>query len=494
MDHNDTRHPNRLNSQLEARENRLSAASERRYARREDLREDLAIRDLDDIEAIERRGLQAFLPFATPFALIEQSARLWPERFALHYLADVEDPTSDVRITYSALARKIRQAANLFRRLGVTPETSVGILMPHVPASQIALWGAEAAGMACPINPMLRPGHVVSLLKAARARIAIVLGENSDLDIWNTIVPELREAGCVAHILDADAERPTANSDGCFEDLLAKENGDCFDFGPSAPPEAVAAYFHTGGTTGAPKLALHTQRNQAFVARSAALMYDLRPDDVLVNGFPLFHVAGAFVYGLSVLSAGGTILIPGRLGMRNRGFVASIWRQVERHGITAIGGVPTIISSLNSLAVDADISTLRVMLTGGSPLPAELAEAFERGTGKPVRNILGMTECAGVVSIEPFEAPRTAGSTGLRLPFTRVQAFHATGAELDSNSPCQPGESGIIALRGPHISPGYGDAAHNTGTFEQGCWSAVISGISTSTAGFSLPGVPRTSS
>jgi len=181
--------------------------------------------------------------------------------------------------------------------------------------------------------------------------------------------------------------------------LAAAENGASFDFDVANTPDAIAAYFHTGGTTGAPKLALHTHGNQAFVARSAALMYDLRPEDVLINGFPLFHVAGAFVYGLSVLSAGGTLVIPTRLGMRNRSFISSIWRQVERYRVTAIGGVPTVISALNSVAVDADISSLRVMLTGGSPLPTELAEAFERGTGKPVRNILGMTECAGVVTI-----------------------------------------------------------------------------------------------
>jgi len=161
------------------------------------------------------------------------------------------------------------------------------------------------------------------------------------------------------------------------------------------------------------------------------------------------------------------------LGMRNKSFIASIWRHVERHGVTAIGGVPTVISALNSVSVDADISSLRVMLTGGSPLPTELADAFERSTGKPVRNILGMTECAGVVTIEPFQAPRTAGSTGLRLPFTEIRIFHSSGGEVDLNAPCAIGESGIVALRGPHVGPGYSDAARNAGTFEQG-W--LISG------------------
>jgi fatty-acyl-CoA synthase len=432
------------------------------------MNERVIIRTSADIDAIERGGWEAFLPFATPFRLIESAASQRPDACALHYLADSNHPERNVQTSYRMLVHKIRQGANLFRRLGVGPNDSVAILMPHVPSSQIALWGAEVAGIACPINPMLRPEHVIALLTAARAKVAVVLGANKDIDIWNVIVSALRQSGCVTHILHADADGPTHGADGCFEELAAAENGASFDFDVANTSDAIAAYFHTGGTTGAPKLALHTYGNQAFVARSAALMYDLRPEDVLINGFPLFHVAGAFVYGLSVLSAGGTIVIPTRLGMRNRSFISSIWRQVERYRVTAIGGVPTVISALNAVAVDADISSLRVMLTGGSPLPTELADAFERGTGKPVRNILGMTECAGVVTIEPFMAPRTAGSTGLRLPFTEVRVF-----EADINSPCAAGQSGIVALRGPHVGPGYSDIGRNSGTFEQG-W--LISG------------------
>ncbi len=287
------------------------------------------------------------------------------------------------------------------------------------------------------------------------------------MDIWTTLVPALRQAGGLTHILHADADATTTNSDGCFEDLIAAENGDRLDFADHPAPDAIAAYFHTGGTTGAPKLALHTHRNQAFVARGAALMLDLGADDVVINGFPLFHVAGAFVYGLSVLSAGGTLVIPTRLGMRNRGFINSIWCQVEKHRVTAIGGVPTVISALNAVPVDADISSLRVMLTGGSPLPTELADSFERATGKPVRNILGMTECAGVETIEPVLGARTPGSTGLRLSFTQLQVFRAAASAADLDAPCGIGETGIVALRGPHVGPGYSERNRNPGTFER---------------------------
>jgi fatty-acyl-CoA synthase len=157
--------------------------------------ESIKIRTSADIEAIEKRGFEAYLPSNTPFGLIEDTARARPDHCALHYLAEIGDPGRNVRITYAAFARKIRQAANLFRRLGVTAEDSAAILMPHVPAAQIALWGAEIAGRVCPINPMLRPDHIVALLIAARAKVAVILGQNRDVHIWDTVVPALREAG-----------------------------------------------------------------------------------------------------------------------------------------------------------------------------------------------------------------------------------------------------------------------------------------------------------
>jgi len=430
------------------------------------------VRNRSDIAEIEREGLAAFLPQASPFELIEATAQKYPDKPAIRYLTKIGAPEQDVTLSYADFVRKIRQAANLFHKLGVGPNDAVAILAPHVLSTEIALWAAEIAGRACPINPMLAPEHVVSLLRAAGARIAIVLGENSDIDIWSKLAPRLRESGLLSHILDCDAEAATSGSDGSFEALLARESADHLDFTVSRDADAIAAFFHTGGTTGAPKLALHTRGNQAFVGRSAALMYDLGPDDVLINGFPLFHVAGAFVYGLSVLAAGGTILIPTRLGMRNRVFIETVWKQVEHYGVTAIGGVPTVMSALIAVGVDADISRMRLMLTGGSPLPIELAEAFERVVKKPVRNILGMTECAGVVTIEPFHGPRVPGSTGLALPFTEVRAFRMA-PEFDFTTPCPPGETGVIALRGPNVSPGYSEKSRNAGTFESG-W--LISG------------------
>ena len=362
-------------------------------------------------------------------------------------------------------------AAAVFRGLGVTPERSVAILTQHTVSGQVALWGAQVAGRACPVNPMLKPDHVAALIRASNAACVVMMGVNRELDYWSTLVPALRAEGIDLPILACDADAPSPGADGVLEEWIAAGPGEVEAWGDET---SLAAYYHTGGTTGAPKMVQHLRSNEAHVARSCALMHDLQPDDVVVNGFPLFHVAGAFVYGLSTLSAGGTLVIPGRLGMRNTAFMGTIWQQVERLGVTIIGVVPTILATLKGKSIDADISSLSWLLTGGSPLPTELAEAAERHVGVPVRNILGMTECAGAIAVEPVHGPRTPQSCGLRMPFTEVAVLGETAGEADAAKRLGPGETGIIALRGPNVAAGYSDPARNAGTFLDGGW--LVSG------------------
>jgi fatty-acyl-CoA synthase len=159
--------------------------------------------------------------------------------------------------------------------------------------------------------------------------------------------------------------------------------------------------------------------------------------------------------------------------MRNPAFTRNYWKFCERERVTALACVPTLLATLVNLPVDADIFAIQLAYTGGSPLPTALAAQFERKTGIAVRNILGMTECAGLVSIEPAAAPRVAGSTGLRLPYTEVRVVPWQGGAAQLDKSCAIGETGVLVLRGPHVSPGYTDAARNAGMFD-GPW--LVSG------------------
>ncbi len=174
------------------------------------------LRNSADLAAIEARGIDAFLPAPTPYSIIERSAAIWADNTAIRYLSRISQSELDRIFSYSDLRDSVRQAANLFHRLNVEPEESVAILTPHIPQGQIALWAAEVAGRACPLNPMLRPEHLVSLLRAARAKVAVVLGTNGELDIWNNVIKPLRASGCVQTVLHTDSDGPSPGSDGSF--------------------------------------------------------------------------------------------------------------------------------------------------------------------------------------------------------------------------------------------------------------------------------------
>jgi fatty-acyl-CoA synthase len=430
----------------------------------------VTVATIADLDRLEQRPFEEVFPLRTSWDILREGAARFGGAPAIRYLNDATNPEADTVISHADLARDVAAAAAVFRGLGVRPGRGVALLSQHTPLAQTALWAAQVAGHVVPINPMLKPDHIAALLEASSAAVVVMTGPNAEIDYWTALVPALRAAGVKLPILAIDADAPCPGGDGALADLIA-DHRDADPIEPEGDEHALAAYYHTGGTTGAPKLVRHSRLNEAHVARSCALLHDLGPDDVVVNGFPLFHVAGAFVYGLSTLSAGGCLLIPGRLGMRNTAFTRTIWQQVERHGITVIGAVPTVLAGLNGVPLDADISTLRWFLTGGSPLPTELAEATERKTGKGVRNILGMTECAGAIAVEPVHAPRTPLSCGLRMPFSEVAILSESSEEPE---PLPTGETGIIALRGPNVSAGYSDPARDAGTFLPGGW--LVSG------------------
>jgi fatty-acyl-CoA synthase len=400
------------------------------------------------------------------YDVFAKSAARNPDHIALTMVMTGEDDEEPRLVSYRQLLEGITRAANLFTSVG-GPAPGVAYILPSLVETHFTLWGAETAGYAVPINFLLQAQNIAELIEASGATILVTLGPHPQLDIWQKAlaVQALIPGLILIRISVSDAPLPEGVIE--FASALAVQDGKALASGNSRRDDEVAAYFHTGGTTGLPKLVTHTHRNQIVAAFGAAVLYDLGETDSLTNGLPLFHVGGAISVGLSCFLAGSNVIVLSPSGMRNPLMVRNFWRIVARSKATAIGGVPTALSALLNVPVDADISSARYALTGASMLPRAVGQKFQAMTGRKIHEIIGMTETAGVLAIDPARGEPVLGSVGYRIPYTEV-VVRRLGTDGLLGEPCAPHEIGVLTIGGPHVTPGYRDPSQNTSSLRDG--------------------------
>ena len=429
---------------------------------------DGTIRTREDLERFESEmTLDQRLPERSILDVFTASAAQHPTSTAITMLMTGAENEQPRRVDYGQLLTMIKSAANAFHMLG-GPAPGVAYMLPSLIETHVTLWGAETAGYAVPINFLLQPESIVELIKASGTKILVALGPHPQLDIWEKAL-ELREQipGLIL-VRVSPPGTPGENGVVDFGTALAEQPNDHLIFGEPRGGDNVAAYFHTGGTTGVPKLVAHTHRSQLVSAFGGAAMCGYTSDDILTATLPLFHVAGTMVGGLSAFMAGVELVVMSPSGLRNPAIVEGFWRLVAQYNVTVVGGVPTALSAVLQVPVgDNDISAVRTGLTGAALLPPAVGTRFKDVTGCHLHEILGMTESSGLVSIDPLCGPGSVGSVGWALPYTQVETLRLN-EDGSLGEPCATDEIGVIIIQGDHISPGYLDPKHNDGVFDTG--------------------------
>ena len=446
------------------------------------------IRSLDDLIAYEQTPWQQKLPARSTYELLLHACARHPERTALRFVLSGAPDAPEFSIDYHTLQQQVRRAANAFHRAGVTPGQAVTLLLPNLPETHYAQLGAQAAGIASPINPMLDVEHIASIVNATEAIALVALAPLPDSDIWSKAVavaercPSLRTlfvvslapyvdpaAGAALDALYQAAPKPRRAGLRlvAFDAALRAEPDDRLASGRIIDGRERCAYFHTGGTTGLPKIALHTHLNETFVA---CMLGVLEPQPhVVLCGLPLFHVNGAMVTGLAAFYGGWEVVMLTPLGYRGKDVLPNFWQLVERFGATTFSGVPTVFATLANLPRGgADLSTLRHAFCGAAPLPPEVARRFGQAAGIPLCEGYGLTEGACISTVNPTDGAR-AGSVGLRLPHQALQAWCVDSAGLALRA-CASGEVGVIGIAGPNVFPGYLNARDNHGIWLAPGW------------------------
>jgi fatty-acyl-CoA synthase len=414
----------------------------------------------NDLAAIEAVPLDARgLPEST-YALLARAATRWPDRTAITVLPDAAHWREPQRRTFAELLADVHRHANLLHDLGIRRDDAVALMSPNCAELITATLAAQLAGIAAPMGSGLSRQHLAELLRRSGARVLVTAGPDLAPDTWNTAQALARQGRLDAILVlratgAAGPPEPLPAIDGVrigyLADLAAAKDASAF---VGVPPRSadLAALFHTGGTTGAPKLAAHTHANEVTDAwmLSAISLFD--HETVVFAALPLFHVNALVVTLLSPLFKGQPVVWAGPLGYRDPALYGNFWKILEHYRIAAMSAVPTVYGALAQTPVDADISSLRYPLVGASPLPAAVRDSFRGHTGITLVEGYGLTE-ATCASARTFPDVTRPGSVGQRLPYQRMRAVRVGADGTWEDLPA--GETGLLAISGPTVFPGY---------------------------------------
>ncbi|MFI7641773.1 AMP-binding protein [Nonomuraea sp. NPDC049400] len=401
--------------------------------------------ELEDLAAVEAEPLEARDLPASTYELLARSAAAHGDSPALHLITEGGGSwRTPSTWTFAGLLGHVHRAANLYHALGLRPGGVVGLLAPNTGATYAALLGAQAIGVAAPANPMLSEEHLADLLALTEAEILVAAGPSLAPAVWEKA---RRLADRLPHV------RALLALGGDFEARSARQPADALVFEHRPGPQDLAAYFHTGGTTGVPQIAPHTHRNEVYMAWAMGCSGGFLDGAVVLGGLPLFHVNALHVTGLAPIMHGTPVVSLGPLGFRDTSLMADFWRIIEHYRVTTFSAVPTVYQALPPVPEDVDLSCLRAGVVGAAPLPRGVREAFESTVKAPMVEGYGLTEGTCATATMPVFGHR-AGSVGLRMAYQQIKAVKVDDAGRPV-ADCAPGEVGVLAIKGPNVFPGY---------------------------------------
>ena len=413
------------------------------------------------------------VPDTTVHQLLADSTARFPDRTAVRMVLRYLPLGLKVEATlsYAELNRLSDRFAAALVNLGVSKGSRVSIMLPNIPQMVIAYFGVLKTGaIVVNTNPTYPAHELEPLLRSAGAETIVTLSGLYDrvLEIQpntaiktiiltdipetigrpfrNTVAKQVRASGMMK------AVTPRAGT-YFMKDLLATAPAKA----PAVSFEAAkdtAVFQFTGGTSGLPKAAELTHRNLvANIAQINAWVPSLKPgDEKFLLALPAFHVYGMTVGMLTCLKLGGElVLVP---DPRNTLHILEI---IAREKITLYPGVPAMyIAIINHPKVaDYDLHSIRVCLSGGAPLPAEVAQKFEEVTGGKLVEGYGMSESSPLTAGNPVFGQTKIGSVGMPFPSTELALIALESDEQGETRFLDVGQTGELVARGPQVMKGY---------------------------------------
>ena len=358
--------------------------------------------------------------------------------------------------SFGELGARVAQLANGLRRLGVSGDERVATFMWNTQEHLEAYFAVPCMGAVLhTLNVRLSDEQIEFIAYDAEDQVVIV--DMSLAEQLAQVLPRMETVRAVVAVGDGDIDVLTAAGKEVvpYEQLIAAESA-TYPW-PDLDERSAAAMCYTSGTTGHPKGVVYGHRSTYLhsVALCSTNGLALSESDCVLPAIPMFHANG---WGLAIgaLIAGANVVLPNRFLQGRR-----LLQMIEDRKVTFAAGVPTIWTDvLHCLEADpdADISSLRVILSGGSAVPEYLMDVYQNKFGLPLMQLWGMTETSPIASVarspagaEPLEAWKWRLTQGRPIFGVEMRIVDDEGKVLPSD-----GESvGELEVRGPWVTGGY---------------------------------------
>jgi fatty-acyl-CoA synthase len=397
--------------------------------------------------------------------LLDQQAQAFGEQDAVVYR--YPEDGLELRLSYQGLRERVDAVARGLIALGIGPGDKVAVLATNVPEWLLLEHAVPRIGaVLVTVNTNVRRSELEYLLRQAEVHTLFLMAEhrgNLYAETLFGLVPQLARPSGVALEPVHCAEFPALlhailigpNPGGCSLPTLAQ----VVEAGNGVPlsqvrelqarvrPDDVSQIQFTSGTTGAPKGAMITHRGTLNNARLFGMRAGFRSGDRMVTAMPFFHTAGNVLDVLGLLTHGGALIKAIQFD------ALKMLQLAEQERATILHGVPTMLIAMlqHPRAHEFDTSSLRLVLSGGTPIPVPVLEQVKAQFGADPVIGFGMTEASPMVTGTPagdsFELK--SATVGKPLPHVAVQVVDADGAAVPH------GQAGELLVRGFGVMKGY---------------------------------------
>ena len=365
-------------------------------------------------------------------------------------------------VTYAELDRMSDALAAALLVRGFSAGDRCAVYMQNMPQFPIVLLGAwKAGGIAVPINPMNRERELTLMLEDCAPKAFVCLDQLC-AEVIATLPDNVARPDIILttsaldlqtrndrRVLPAARMATPEGAQDLLETIAAHRDGSVARLTPK--PDDIAFLVYTSGTTGLPKAAMNTHANVAFNAQAIANWYSAEDGDSILGLAPLFHVTGLIAHVVKSWHLAAPLILCFRF---EPGVVLDAL--VEHRPAFTVSAITAFIALLSNPACTPEkFESLKVIVSGGAPIPPAVVDEFRARTGHYIHSGYGLTETnAGVIAVpHKANAPVDPASGALAIGVPKFNA--SVWIANENGAPAPVGEAGEIVVSGPAVSPGY---------------------------------------